>query len=410
MEQTPGATGEDTEVALVTRVNPADERAIGAPRHVPTEAQQGGQGTGLKYGDYVPTRREIDSGAVKIQEVVAVVRSEGVETDDLEPVSDQEAAIEELAAGSLFSKDWNARFDTLHMTRKLIKFTPNSVSHLIADISKCLVECLKNPRSSILREACMLCADLLTNEALSEAVCEGVSFETLVPVLMLKSISDKKFIREAAQSAVHLHAASAPQMFQVYISSCDHKNAKIAASATTVVAKCLEALVGGNHEALTDDEFTDLTKRMTKVCLHGKLADGRKTGKRCLELLEQERDPEAMQAVLSQHCSKSDAEAVHRLLHPEAVPQQPAANCSISEFIATNSPVNSPKSSFDKSREVEPVLVIEKPWEQQPAVPAVLEAMGEPEVPEATSEQGRRRALSHTPRSRRSSEEILQLF
>ena len=27
------------------------------------------QGTGLKYGDYVPTRREIDSGAVKIQEV-----------------------------------------------------------------------------------------------------------------------------------------------------------------------------------------------------------------------------------------------------------------------------------------------------------------------------------------------------
>ena len=27
------------------------------------------EGSGLKYGDYVPTQREIDSGAVQIQEV-----------------------------------------------------------------------------------------------------------------------------------------------------------------------------------------------------------------------------------------------------------------------------------------------------------------------------------------------------
>ena len=88
---------------------------------------------------------------------------------------------------------------------------------------------------------------------------------------------------------------------------------------------------------------------------------------------------------------------VHRVLHPEAIPQATPVNCSISEFIATNSPLNSPKSSCDKGREVEPVLVMEK----QPVV-EFLEAGG--------PEQGRRRALSHTPRSRRSSEEVLQLF
>ena len=63
----------------------------------------------------------------------------------------------------------------------------------------------------------------------------------------------------------------------MYLPSCDHKNAKVVASATSVVTCCLDNL---KDAVLTDTEFTDLAKRMAKVCLHGKLADARKSGKR----------------------------------------------------------------------------------------------------------------------------------
>lgn len=55
-------------------------------------------------------------------------------------------------------------------------------------------------------------------------VCDLINFDKLVrsvrsylkslqvPVMLLKSISDKKFIRDAAESSLHSHASSAPHM------------------------------------------------------------------------------------------------------------------------------------------------------------------------------------------------------
>ena len=121
-------------------------------------------------------------------QVVAVPRAEreGVETERLEWDTPDDWQTTAQAAGgqwagrqprgqtvaaNLFTKDWNARFDMLHLTRKLIKFQPGAIDQFMcvrsvgrlsscggasAELGHCLQECLKNPQSSIQHEACML--------------------------------------------------------------------------------------------------------------------------------------------------------------------------------------------------------------------------------------------------------------
>lgn len=365
------------------------ERMIGAPRVCGAAGEQPKEG--LKYGEYVPTQREIDSGAYVVQEVVAVVRAEGVLTESLEPLEDWDAALKEVTA-TLFTKDWNLRFDTLHCARKLIKYQPTLVTELIADIGKCLLECLRNPRSSILREACMLSADLLTSAELMEVVCERICFDKLVPVLLLKSISDKKFIREASRDALHSHAHHAPHMFVVYISSSEHKNSKVAASAAHIVALCLERLCAPDGPGIVD-QLPEVVRRMATVCLHSKLAETRKSGRRCLDYLEQSCGVEALQELLVAQCSSHDAEAVRRLLHPEEVAAE-ASNTSLAELRAHASPTSSPKSA-DRG-----AGGLDGPHE------GVNDPFGEVIV-ETVETRARR---GSTPRERRSSEEVLQMF
>eukprot|EP00658_Telonema_sp_P-2_P024493 TRINITY_DN19844_c0_g2_i2.p1 TRINITY_DN19844_c0_g2~~TRINITY_DN19844_c0_g2_i2.p1 ORF type:complete len:371 (+),score=84.75 TRINITY_DN19844_c0_g2_i2:436-1548(+) len=349
-----------------------------SPAGAAAEAQ-----SGLKYSSYVPTRREIESGEYVVQEVVAVVRAEGVETSQLEPLEDWEAAVQDVSQ-NLFTRDWSSRFDILHSTRKLVKFDPSRVAVLVADIGKCLQECLKNPRSSILREACMLSGDLLTCTELTAVVTKDVAFDKLIPALLLKSISDKKFIRDQAVAALHSHARAVPHLYQVYHGSCEHKNSKIAASASHIVSICLELLCEDNsHQELLPDDAAEMACRMARVYLHGKLADTRKSGKRCLELLGAKLSPEVVHQQIAAGCTVSDTEAVRRLLYPEQqADQEPVNNTSsFKEFIQSASPASSPKSSGNPS---EPVLVME-------------------------TESTRARRNS-TPRERKSSEDVLQLF
>eukprot|EP00656_Telonema_subtile_P004465 TRINITY_DN12033_c0_g1_i1.p1 TRINITY_DN12033_c0_g1~~TRINITY_DN12033_c0_g1_i1.p1 ORF type:complete len:387 (-),score=69.49 TRINITY_DN12033_c0_g1_i1:190-1350(-) len=360
------------------------ERVIGEQRACGAAAEQS---KGLKYGAYVPTQREIDSGEYVVQEVVAIARAEGVETEHLEPLEDWDAAVKEVST-TLFTKDWNLRFDILHCARKVIKYQPARITELIADIGKCLLECLKNPRSSILREACMLSADLLTSAELMSAVCDRLSFDKLVPVLLLKSISDKKFIRDASLDALHSHANSAPQMFKEYLVSTEHKNSKVAGSAAHVVTLCLELLCTPEGAGL-DEHFTDVANRMVRVCLHAKLADTRKSGKRCLELLEQKAGGDVLREQLAAQCSPHDVEAVHRLLHPEDVVVEPC-NTTLADLIANSSPSSSPKHSPVGAQGVQDV--------NDPFGDVVVETV------ETRARRG------STPRERRTSEEVLQMF
>lgn len=383
MEPDPVAQEIQIEPASTPATVPAPvERAIGARRACGAPGEQ--PSDGLLFGSYVPTQREIDSGEFVIEEVVAVVRAEGIETNELQPLEDWDTAVKEVSQ-YLFTKDWNRRFDILHCARKLIKFKPSMVAHLIADFGKCMVECLKNPRSSILREAGMLSADLLTSPALMDIVCETIRFDLLVPVLLLKSISDKKFIRDATRDALHSHAHSAPHMFKVYIESSEHKNSKIAASASHIVALCLEHLCDRPQAQLSQEDFNTIAKIMLQVSLHGKLADTRKSGKRCLELLEAKVGAAEFLQSLQPLCSPQDIETVHRLMHPEELVDEAANITSLADLIAHSSPANSPKSSNgtgDCAGGVFDVILV--------------------------SETRDRRGS--TPRERRSEDEVIQMF
>ena len=79
---------------MVQRERPigtAQERPIGAPRPTtaPTAGEEGKYGE-LTFGGHVPTTREIESGAVVVQEVQAVKDTDSVATADLLPLENAE--------------------------------------------------------------------------------------------------------------------------------------------------------------------------------------------------------------------------------------------------------------------------------------------------------------------------------
>lgn len=298
---------------------------------------------GLKYGSYVPTQREIDSGEVVVQEVVAVKKQDHVETEALQlgegEGNDWEAATKEVT-DNMFSKDWNVRFDTLRALRILVKFQPVALTQIISDVGKCLQECLKNPRSAILREVCMLTADLLSSTALMDAVCAELTFDKLIPALLLKSINDKKFIRDAAQHALDTHSNAAAHMFHVYLACLEGRNHKICGSAANTVHNCIK-----NLSEIPEELFGDVTVRLVKVCLHGKLAGTRKHGQSCLELMEQMPSSTPLDTRLDALCTTKDRAAIQKLLHPSEADLSPRSrNQTLKEAIA-KSPTHSARVS-----------------------------------------------------------------
>lgn len=308
----------------------------------------------------------------------------------------------QVVTDNMFSKDWNVRFDTLRALRKIVKFEPVALTLLINDVGRCLLECLKNPRSAIIREVCMLAADLLSSNALMDAVCAELNFEKLVPALLLKAINDKKFIREAANYALDTHSGSAPHMFHVYLSSCEHRNPKVASSASSTVSNCLS-----NTDHVAEELMGDLTVRMVKVCLHGKLADTRSSGKKCLELLEKMPSTATLESRLDTLCCTKDRDAVRRLLHPEEIEGSPKGrNTSLSELIA-KSPTHSPKMNSNKEDLViDELVVLEKPT----AFHGLSGGPVNPNDPPVTVLEPAQDAVQGLTRSRRSSEEIISLF
>ena len=63
-------------------------------------------------------------------------------------------------------------------------------------VDKCLVESLKNPRSSVIRESLQLAQDLLSCGSLKGFIKEQFVWAKLVPAMLLKAINDKKFLAD----------------------------------------------------------------------------------------------------------------------------------------------------------------------------------------------------------------------
>lgn len=407
----------------------AAERPLGSSRRGPpagssASAREHSTGSmGLAMGDYVPTTREIESGAVKVTEVAPPPEQQCILTEDLEDLEDAEAQLQ-FAVDNMATRNWAERFDVMHVTRKFVKYRPSCLDSHIASIDKCLVESMKNPRSSIIRESLMLTADLFKCPQLKCVIAEGITWTKLVPALLLKSINDKKFLAVEGTNALDAFAETCPEGYRVFLLDCDNRNTKLAAMAMGTVLSCVRALGerlrdlsprAGEEEA----PLAPLVTSAVKAMLKGKLADMRAHAKDCLErVIGVAGGWDTFVAVYGPRISSGDMKqlgavfqaggseveevvppvaAKERFRHPRAPSRQKATE----EVVVVMAPRVETASADTEPAPCAPELQ-HKPYAEDAVVAADGEAPG--------SAGNRLRRNSTTPRSRKSSEAVVMEF
>lgn len=367
-------------------------------------------------GDYVPTTREIESGAVQVTEVVAVKDNSSVPTTELEAVDDEEASLQ-FAVTNIATKNWEDRFDVMRILRKLLKFCPECIAEHIAAVGTCLVDSIKNPRSSIMCEALMLTADLFTCRPLIGSMADQINWTKLVPVLLQKGINDKKFVAAQGLSALDAFTETTPECYAVFIPECDNRNAKLASMAMRIVDSCASKLgprLGSVHVGPESAPLQPLITCAVKAMLKGKLADMRKYGQSCVQrVIETCGGWEKFEATYGQSVSPADMKSLAREFGPKC--DDPEADRP--ETAPTKGKAGPPRMSFQERRKLAAAKknqaedqVCVAPMSEAPPMcedPSTETAVGDPSTETAV---GRLRKNSTTPRSRKSDEAVVMEF
>jgi len=396
------------------------ERPIGVERERPIGASRppsngGCKSMGLTMGDYVPTTREIEEGTVKVTEVAPPPEQQYVLTEDLPPLEDCEAQLQ-FAVDHMETRDWAERFDVMHVTRKLVKYQPRCLDCHIARVSKCLVESMGNPRSSIIRESLMLTADLLGCLPLKEFIAEGITWTKLVPALLLKAINDKKFLAVEGTNALEAFSTVCPEGYDVFLKHCDNKNAKLAVMAISTVKSCVLALGDRLREkSWSSPDLGPLTTSAVKATLKGKLADMRSHGKACLDrVIAVAGGWDAFVADYGATISASDMKQLRLIYQPEGeIADEPPLAEAVSKARAAPGSAR-PRSRFARGAvvaqpEVDMVVTVAAPPRRADVVAdACVVVDGDTGAGDTPISRVRRN--STTPRSRRSAEAVVMEF
>jgi hypothetical protein len=286
-------------------------------------------------GDYVPTTREIESGAVQVAEVQAVKDTDSIETANLQPLENHEEQLQ-FVVDNFATRNWADRFDVLHISRKLVKFSPESLEpHLVA-VGKCLVESMKNPRSSVIRESLQLATDLFGCVGLKDPIKAQFMWAKLAPAILLKAINDKKFLAAEGQSALMAFTKDWAEHYRIFLAECDSRNPKIASVALRTIVECLQHLGDDlkNVEPVGPEAapLQPLVSCSVKAMLKGKLADMREHGKVCLErVIAASGGWSSFESIYGAKIASSDMKQVALQLKPaeEAAPSSPHGDVGV---------------------------------------------------------------------------------
>jgi len=236
---------------------------------------------GLSQSGYVPTTREIASGAVVVAEVEAVKDTDPVATQALpspaEPVSETLSA----ALASLETRRWEERFDAVRNLRQCLRHDPALVELHLPLCAKGVVDSLKNPRSSVIRESLTLLQDLWACPEILPRRWESVDWAKLAYAVLHKGINDKKFLADEGRAALDAFCSSCSSLYRFFVPETGSPNTRIAALAWETVRRCLE---GMGTEDLRRVEAS-LVQAAGQASSKGKLAAIRDDAKRCVQLL-----------------------------------------------------------------------------------------------------------------------------
>ncbi|KAG8366864.1 hypothetical protein BUALT_Bualt16G0012300 [Buddleja alternifolia] len=186
---------------------------------------------------------------------VATTEVEYIESEDLKDVEDVENCLKALLSG-LGSKDWVSVCETLNNVRRLSLYHKESIVGMLSDVLSLLVKSLKNPRSAVCKTAIMTCADIF--EVYNDDIID--SLDPLLVQLLLKSSQDKRFVCEAAESALMAltNWVSAPLLLPKLQPYIKHKNPRIRAKASMCISRSVPRLGIDGIEAFGIDNLIQI--------------------------------------------------------------------------------------------------------------------------------------------------------
>ncbi|XP_008790738.1 uncharacterized protein LOC103707842 isoform X1 [Phoenix dactylifera] len=164
---------------------------------------------------------------------------EYIESENLTDLPDVDSSLNTLLA-RLDSKDWVSICEALNNVRQLSIYHKEELLEMLGVVIPLIVRSLKNPRSAVCKTAIMTCADIF--KVYSDSVVD--SFDPLLVQLLLKASQDKRFVCEAAETAlVAMTTWVSPSLLlpklQPYLKS---KNPRVRAKASMCFSRSVSQL------------------------------------------------------------------------------------------------------------------------------------------------------------------------
>ncbi|KAL3636619.1 hypothetical protein CASFOL_018918 [Castilleja foliolosa] len=219
------------------------------------------KGTASLVGDSMKTDEAENPPAV-------LAEVEYIESEALKDVEDVDDSLKTLLQG-LGSKDWVSMCDALNNVRRFTIFHKDDIVSMLPDIISLVEKSLKNPRSAVCKTAIMTSADVF--KAYKDGIIDSVdpltrrlhppqSHIVKLVQLLLKSSQDKKFVCEAAESAlIALTSWVSPLLLlpklQPYIKN---RNPRIRAKASLCISRCVQRLGVDGIESFGIDKLVQI--------------------------------------------------------------------------------------------------------------------------------------------------------
>ncbi|KAJ6833086.1 uncharacterized protein M6B38_340710 [Iris pallida] len=164
---------------------------------------------------------------------------EYIESENLTDLPSVDTSLNTLLA-RLDSKDWVSVCEALNNVRQISLYHKERLNDMLGDVIPLIVKSLKNPRSAVCKTAIMTSADIF--KVYSDSIIDLL--DPMLVQLLLKSSQDKRFVCEAAVTALIVMtswvspALLLPKL-QPYLK---HKNPRIRAKASMCLSRSVPRL------------------------------------------------------------------------------------------------------------------------------------------------------------------------
>eukprot|EP00742_Colponemidia_sp_Colp-10_P003552 GILJ01003783.1.p1 GENE.GILJ01003783.1~~GILJ01003783.1.p1 ORF type:complete len:389 (-),score=34.42 GILJ01003783.1:167-1333(-) len=201
-----------------------------------------------------------------------------LDDSELLPLEDCEGELR-AAYGLLNSTDWRDQFQALNATRRIAVHHRELLENNMSTLIPLVLNAADSLRSGLAKNALLCISNIYAK--LSPGI--AASIPSTLPLLLLKSITDKRFVREEALKCVEavVTKCACKETIDSLCQTAGDKNAEICLLAATSLEKSLSVL----NMSLADLDVTDTLLAALAKLLQERRSETKSAAKRTLQLL-----------------------------------------------------------------------------------------------------------------------------